>query len=202
METVELGTTMVELSEQDGKQILRIMTEDADVHINGQLVWAKYDNPFYRHIPPVLRDYIKRYEDYMEEHKEELAVDLYHPELTAQASWYIPHNIIKPIKIRFDYLNSLDEFETDSLRNCTAIAETDADRYMQQLRAIDGSIKATCSLVGYTFVYSHASEGFSGWWDIVFPLDKWDEQVVNDLWGLIDQFNKILREINAEYGIY
>ena len=72
--------------------------------------------------------------DYIEVGEEEVVVDCWLPNSYTCCSFYIPKNIRKPITARLDFITSLEELESEYVRNHTKIDNETADQLMAEFK--------------------------------------------------------------------
>lgn len=198
---IEMNGTKVEVKVESGKTIIQIITEDADVSINGEYIYQKYDLPEYNHIPVVLRPFVHDHQEFIQDDGEQITGDLWLEENNTCASFYIPKNSRKPIVVRFGYVSSLKDIEEEFIRNRRDIDEETANQLMEELYGLEQTLLKEIEAAGYKFAPSHGSgRGFHCWWDVIFPLKKWNEEQFVTVWNAIDTFNKRYNSICYQYN--
>lgn len=200
MNQINLNGTEVKVEEINGKTIVSIQTADADVHINEQCIWSKYDKPEYMDVPVVLRDFIRGRNDFLKTEEKQVVADLWEKGSTVCSTLYIPKNKREKIVARLDLITSLDDLEHDYLRNRTDIDEDTANRLSEEFKTLFKNIEKTVNEAGYQLSFSHASGiDYYGWWDVSFNLEEWNEEQFLSIWNSFIAFDKRLSEVSKKY---
>lgn len=201
MGKLTLNGTEVKTQKVDGKTIVHIDTPDADIYINGVCVWSKYDKPEYDKVPAVLRSFIEGKNDFLKEENEKVVADLWLKDSLTCATFYMPKNTRDAIVARLDLITSMQDLEFEYLRNKTNIDDKTADSLVEEFTGLFKDIEDAVQSAGYKLAFSHPSGDFPhAWWDVIFPLKKWNEEAFLHIWGKFSLFNKRVNEIFEEYG--
>lgn len=202
---LSLNQTQVKIEESQEKMTtVHITTEDADIYVNGVLVWQKFDDPEYKNVPPVLRNFVKEHTDYIQtdEKTGEVTTDLYTKGSHVCATFYIPKNLRTAIKVRMDAITSIQEVEDEYIRNRTGIEEQLADKLVADVKSWWKEIEDAVQEAGWKLAYSHAmNERCWGWWDVIFKLSDWNEEKFVGIWEKFTNFNKGICEMFDKYDL-
>lgn len=197
------GTSVVLEESKEKMASVHIQTEDADIYINGVLVWQKYDDPTFAKIPPAYRAFIKSRSDYIqakEGKRYAVEVDCHDRDIKGVATFYFPHNLRSAITVRFDFITSLQEFEDDYIRNNTEIDDATADALVAEFKQLWAVLEEEINSYGWKFAYSHAmNEHCFGWWDVIFKNSHWNEEHLLSVWKKMGDFVKRVEEVMDQY---
>lgn len=201
MNQITLNGTEVKVEEVNGKTIVSIQTSDADVHINEQCIWSKYDKPEYKDVPVILRNFIHERNDFLKSEEAHVVADLWEKDSTVCSTFYIPKNKRDKIVARLDLITSVDDLEHEYLRNRSEIDNKTANHLTEEFRELFKNIKKAVSDAGYHLSYSHASGDFhDAWWDVSFRLEDWNEDRFRHIWNEFKAFDKRLNEVMDTYS--
>ncbi|WCF11695.1 hypothetical protein NDS46_30575 (plasmid) [Paenibacillus thiaminolyticus] len=198
---MKLNETVITLKEsKQNITSVHINTEDADIYVNGVLVWQRYSDPKFSKVPPIFRKFIADKVDYMDEEKEQVVADLHQKGFKTVATFYFPKNARSSIHVRLDAVTSLEELETEFIKNCINISDSEADTLTAEFKAHWNKIEKAINDAGWKLTFSH-SQGDKcwAWWDVVFQQSDWNEEVFMGIWKLFSDFNKRLDEVFKKY---
>lgn len=199
---ISKDSTSVVLEQNKEKMTsVHIQSEDADIYVNGELVWQKYDNPEYAKIPPNYRAFVKERSNYMKDKGDKIEVDCHDRNIRSVATFYFPKNLRNPISVRFDLITSLEHYEADYLRNHTDIDDATADNLTAELKLLWKALEDEIHSYGWKFYYSHDDEGCWGWWDVVFKNSAWNEEHLLSVWKRIGNIRTKVGDINDQYSM-
>lgn len=202
MNTLVINKSKVKVEETKGKTIINIDTQDADIIVNGVVIWSKFDKPEYLSIPPVLRSFIEQRQTYLSENGESVEADVHDKEIPIGGTFYIPRNIRRPIVTRFDYISSLKDLEFEVLRNHGNILQETADKLVKEFNDLEKEILKAVKDAGYKFKPSHGSgDGIQFWWDVIFDLENWNEDAFINIWRKLGDFESHLNVVYDKYGL-
>lgn len=200
---LSLNQTQVKIEECNEKMTsVHITTEDADIYVNGVLIWQKFDDPEYANVPPVLRNFVKEHANYIKTDGKsgEVTTDLYTKGFKTGATLYIPKNLRLDIHARMDAFTSIQELEEDYIRNNSDIDEEIEEKLVSEFKAIWNDIEDAVKACGWDLIYSHdMSDKCFGWWDVVFKLDNWNQETFVAMWEKFSNLNKRLDELFDTY---
>lgn len=201
--TINYEGVNISIEESKKAPIINIETKDADIYINGVLVWQKYDKEEYALIPPALRDFIHRNNPYLEKNEDD-SLTLAEFDVENQSTTFlIPFNSKKFIRVRVDLIDSMEILESDYIRNVSTISDETANKIVSDLKAVWNELGTILKKFKFKLQYSHSmGEAYYGWWDIVFTLGNWNEQNFIEVMQVVDKFNKTLRKYEEEYEFY
>lgn len=200
MNQIILNGTEVKVEEIQGKTVITIETENADVVVNDNCIWSKYDQPEYMNVPVVLRDFIYDRNTYLAMDGDLAVADLNQIDNYVCATFYMPNNQREAVYARLDLISSMEDLEDEYLRNRSDISEESADELIKEFKELFASIEQRVQEAGYRLSHSHDSGDFlHGWWDISFTLDKWNEEKFLAIWNAFNAFDKKLREVLTKY---
>lgn len=202
MQEIQMNNSTIKVEEVNGKTIITIDTTDADIIVNNNCLWSKFDKPEYEHVPVVLRSYIQDKSDFIELKDGVVTADLWKFG-TICATFYIPQNKRDDIKARMDFIESMELLEHDYIRNSNYIDKETADALMSKFNQLFSEIEESIKKAGYKFVPSHGTNnGVGGYWDVIFSLDKWNEDAFNTIWEKISLFEDYMNTVGNEFNIY
>jgi len=199
--SIEYAGVNIEVKEDKKSPIVNIITADADIYVNGTLIWQQYEQDEYEFISPILRSFISRNNPYLERREKNKDTLAEFDVENQSVAFIIPFNTNKPITARVDLINSMEILESDYIRNTTVITEETADKIMFKLKKIWMELEQKVQASNFTLSYSHSmGESYYGWWDIDFLLKNWNEQNFIEVMKLVDKFNKTLNEYQDKYN--
>lgn len=202
MKQIQMGNSTINVKEVKGKTIISIDTSDADIIVNNQQIDSKLYKPEYQQLPDELLSYIKDKNDFIKVEDGMITADLWLFGTTC-ATFYIPQNKRDNIKARMDFIDSMEILEHEYIRNSANIDDETADSLMKEFNRLFSDIEASVKEAGYLFVPSHPTEnGVGGWWDVIFSLDKWNENAFNAIWEKISLFEDYMNTVGNEFNIY
>lgn len=202
MQEIQMNNSTIKVEEVNGKTIISIDTTDADIIVNNQCIWSKFDKPEYEHVPVVLRNYIHDNCTFIKEQDGNVTADL---SLFGSicATFYISSNKKEVIRARMDFIDSMEILEHEYIRNSANIDDETADSLMKEFNQLFSDIETSAKEAGYQFVPSHPTEdGIGGWWDVIFPLEKWNEKAFNSIWEKISIFYDYLNNVGSDYDLF
>ncbi|ADO59613.1 hypothetical protein [Paenibacillus polymyxa] len=91
---LKVNETIVQVEETKQKMTtIYIETSDADIYVNGVLLWQRYKDPKFAKIPPLFRSFVADKTDYPDETGDgKIAADLHMKGFKTSASFYFPKN--------------------------------------------------------------------------------------------------------------
>ncbi|MBP1308830.1 hypothetical protein JOD82_001850 [Paenibacillus sp. 1182] len=121
----KVNETIVQVEETKQKTTtIHIETADAEIYVNGVLLWQRYKDPKFAKIPPLFRAFVADRTDYVEETGDgKIAADLYMENFHTSALFFFPENARSPIHVRLPAVTLLEELKSDYIRNKTYINE-------------------------------------------------------------------------------
>lgn len=190
----------ITIEEDEKSPIVNIETEDADIYVNGVLVWQKFEEEEYKYISPILRNYFHKNNPYLENDSNAKQVLVEFDVCEESVSFFVPYNSKKLIGARVTLIDSIDELESDYIRNMQDIDDATADTIMIELKSIWKELEDTVKEVNFELKYSHSmGEYFYGWWDVLFSLSNWNEDNFVKVMEVASRFNETLGKYNNEY---
>lgn len=198
---ITLNGTTVKIEESKEKMTsIHIETEDADIYVNGVLVWQKFDKPEYAKIPPVFRGFVQERNDFIKEEDGKVITDLWMKDFKTCATFYFPKNLRSPIVARLDLVTSLEELESDYIRNNSDIDDETADKLVAEFKTLWNNIEEAVKSAGWKLAYSHdMGDKCWAWWDVIFKLKDWNQESFMVVWKAFSDFNKRLNEVFDQY---
>lgn len=199
--TLELKGTEITLEDNEKNPVVNINTENADIYINGVLVWQRYEQEELAYVPVRMRNFIADHNDFIQLEDGIVTSDLWVNGSSIEI--YIPVNARKLIIARFDLIEDIDILETDFIRNSENIDDETADKIMNKFKSLWNEIEETAKKYNYKFNYSHSmDDGYcGGWWDIDFKRKDWNEDNFKSFSNLITEFNKYFNEVLDKYKL-
>lgn len=190
----------ITIEKSEVSPIVEILTNDADIYVNGVLVWQRFEEEEYRCVPPILRDFLQENNPFFENDVENQTLLAEFDICNENISFFIPYNAIKPISARIALISSMDELESEYIRNMSNIDDVDADRIVVELKSIWKRLEDRMEQSNFKLIYSHSmGEAFYAWWDIVFTLDNWNEDNFKKTIEIVREFNEKLSEYDKKY---
>ncbi|MFF2531630.1 hypothetical protein ACFVS2_22250 [Brevibacillus sp. NPDC058079] len=199
-EIVLNGTSVTVEDTNDKMTSVHIETDDADIYVNGVLVWQKYDQPEYAKIPPIFRAFVEERTDEVYEHDGKIGADLHKKGFHTSVSFYFPQNSRSYIQARLDGVTDLSELEIDFIRNNTLIDDAKANTLVEEFNALWKDIEETVKEAGWRLAYAHdMGDKCWAWWDVIFKQEDWNQDTFIDIWQKFSVFNKRLNEVFDKY---
>jgi hypothetical protein len=190
----------VEVTEQQAT-VVQITTPDADIYVNGVLVWQTYENPEFVKVPPILRAFAHAHSYYIKEERDgTITTDLNMKDFKTQATFYFPKNLRSAFCVRLDAFTNLEELEDEFIRNNTKIDEKTADILVAEFTAIWKGIMDSVAAANYKLAYSHnMNDKCWGWWDVLFKFEDWNQEAFIAIWKQFSDLNQRLDEVFKQY---
>lgn len=196
------GDTTVELIEENGVVQVKIYTEDGVVYLNDELIYSVgNDVEEFKYIPQRFHKFILDSKmDYIEhDPKEKITTVDCHPN-DEPLTFYFPMNKKAQIVARIDFITSVSDIATEY---GVSKNEEEFHKDLELLEKMFQDVIDTVKLKGYDFKYSHAvGDWVYAWWDVIFPMDKFDENKIMEIMEKIKSFNSRLRQIKDKYEFY
>lgn len=202
--SLELKDTEIIVEDNVKNPIVNIKTENADIYINGVLVWSRYndDDEELAYVPKAMRNFIADKNHFIEIKNNVIITDMYIN--GASVEIYIPINARDLITARFDLINSIDELGNDYIGNTENIDSKTANIIMEEIESMWKEIEDTIKTYGYIFTYSHSmDDGYygGGWWDVIFKRQDWNEDNFKNICTLVTKFNDYFDNIWEKYNL-
>lgn len=199
--TLELKGTEITLEDNEKNPVVNINTENADIYINGVLVWQRYEHEELAYVPVQMRNFIADHNDFIQLEDGIITSNLLVNDSSIDI--YIPVNARKLITARFDLIEDMEILETDFIRNSENIDDETADKIMNKFKSLWNEIEEAAKKYNYKFDYSHSmDDGYcGGWWDIDFKRKDWNEDNFKSFSNLITKFNKYFNEVWDKYKL-
>jgi hypothetical protein len=153
-----------------------------DVYINGEEYYSKFDNPLYAHIPTNLRSFVEKNNgsNKMEKHtgfirtylqlgKEEYSVEI--PTKRAKSNDIIIRNSL------YSYEEISEEIKE------VPYGRENFEMFLDHVK-----------LFGYNFVFSHSAQDYYNYWQLLVPINLFDESKVNNCIELWEEYNDKLEK--------
>lgn len=198
---LELKGTEITLEDKAKNPVVNIKTENADIYVNGVLVWSRYEKEELAYVPLSMRNYIADKNIYIELKNDMITTDICAG--GASVEMYIPVNARKMITARFDLIEDMNILETDFIRNNENISNETADKIMDKLKSLWNEIEESAKKYNYKFSYSHSMDDgcCGGWWDIDFKRKDWNEDNFKNFGALVTEFNSYLDKVWGNYNL-
>jgi hypothetical protein len=151
--------------------------------------------------PSIFRSFIQEKMDYIFLTSDgKIAAELEIGDFTTSASLYFSENVSSSIHARMDGVNSLEEIESDYIRNNTNIDDETADKLVEEFKSLWNNIEETVNAVGWKLAYSQGMvHGCWAWWNVIFNENNWNQETFMGIWRLFSDFNKRLNEVFDKY---
>lgn len=159
---------------------VEILGTSMDVFINGEEFYSKYDKEEYKYIPSNLRGFISKYFcDYSELKKEDGCVTC---DISLEGKDYFVKISTKRAKDNsIIFVNDLENYELVNEYKDVRIpnAKENFEKLIKQVKEI-----------GYSLGYSHSGNETYDWYQLIVPIDKFDEKKVLECVKLWQSYNE------------
>lgn len=188
----------IELSEEDGIKTIHIYTNEANIVVNGDLIWSPLYSPEYAQIPSQMREYIKNSSGLISSPED----DVTQVELgmkTGIATMIFSKDYSNIVSVKVDYISSVEEMVDFYMKDL--LDEEDAEDIKNQLSNLQEEIVKIVIENNFKWTYSHKTTMFFASWNLEFNADDWDQEIYDLLIKKIDNFNQRAETLADAHGL-
>lgn len=160
------------------------------LNINGQRVWASYEENKGKKIP---QDYHKFVQDFINKNSYDSAVEsdrIYafcsKPGVDFEAAFKFPNNSSEPIEVQITSFDS--GFIENQIKNLD-LSKNEEEEVIRKIKNIEKNLKEHVESEGFKWKHSHNSGNGLSWYNLVSTLEQFDEKLIFSLWKEVDRMS-------------